>query len=252
MDIFTRKLQLRVNTLNKNLERKITIYALAVAATFILALIVWSLYTNDSIVTEPEQVKAIKEDAVANKPREEPIRDNIDYAPAHDGKPRAVVGITKVGPNSFEELGSKVKQFKVKVPDQSVLPPRFRAVSANYENSSSTSIFQGQEYSPEFFSYLLWDKEISSGMFAKDVQNAGGIYVGLLYALGSNQTVSEIYKQIERDHGSRFMYFHGYPTLVKDGSIQLYQFNEHISYQVTGQQHSIEVLLKIMESLING
>lgn len=226
----------------------VTIATVGLLIVTVVGIGLWSLFgqANNVPVEQsnmPVEQVADERRGIPNRPYVEPILDRGDLLEVRGDGSVAVVGI---GPISEFRASQLAKNVPLKIPSQDVLPDGFAVRWIFYENSTSTYEFEGQKFSPEILRMYLLDRNIGPEERDTDVLGGGGISITITYALGSNETATELFKTMNRD----LIYINGFPTLVAENYIELFDFEENVLYEVIGN-YSKDVLLKIVDSLIN-
>jgi hypothetical protein len=231
--------------IDNRLQRRITISTSILLASTLLLLGVFSLNTPQSVTGSNS---AIQDGQAADLPIGKVQNGKAVGAPGAEFRPKSRPFI-EIGLIDLSEANQKTKNFSIKTPAQATMPQTFTFRGAIFEGSSRTYTFEGREFTPEIITLLYWNKPLDSGIGYEEFQDGGGIYIRQTYSLGSNQTASELFKKRQ---SATLTYIHGFPSSVSDGHVELFQTDENVSYDVMGRQYSRDVLLRIMESLIEG
>lgn len=139
-----------------------------------------------------------------------------------------------------------IVDFGIKLPSRARLPNDFSIRAVLYDNQGNTT-YQGLEYHIEAVHLVFWNQDIIQGTRFEDVIDSGGIWLEIMHGPGLNST--DPYGR--QSANERIGYLFGYPSIVRDNYIEIYQFQESLSYRLQGN-YSEEFLMAIMESLIRG
>lgn len=190
-------------------------------------------------------------EGVEQRPREDPLRAGVlGVEFVEEGQPRGLA-FGAIGPNSLETVTQMVNSLEVKVPDEILLPEGFSVVAATYTNSSSSYEFKGKWFSLESVTLYFWDKSVETQTKRSHIMNDGGFAIRLSYALGDNESMTELSKILERQSGKPhpLSYIDGNPAFVNDGYIELFHLEEQVSYELSGN-YPKEVLMEIMRFIM--
>ncbi len=137
--------------------------------------------------------------------------------------------------------------FNIKLPDN--LPPGF-SIKAVTEENQGIAVYKGESFEVETVTLIFWDQDLHSRVTYQEVRDGGGIWLVISSALGENTT--QPYESPGYAKAGEVQYLWGYPTVVREHSVQVFQFEEKLVYRLQGPQYEQAFLLKIMESLIRG
>lgn len=137
--------------------------------------------------------------------------------------------------------------FHIKLPDN--LPPGF-SIKAVTEENEGIAVYKGEAFEVETVTLLFWDQDLPPRATYQEVRDGGGIWLVIAYSLGENTT--QPYESPGYAKPGEVRYLWGYPAVVREHSVQVFQFEEKLVYRLQGPQYEREFLLKIMESIIGG
>jgi hypothetical protein len=199
---------------------------LAIASFVVLSNWQYSLagISNNSIPDQPRQISG-REVAQTPRVRELSQEEKVDLATAQQ----------------------RVK-FRIKVPSNLPAGFTFQAAIVAPESNRNYTL-NGNQFKVQSISMIFWNKSLTSKTTYEELKATGGIFLEIMYALGSNST--EPYRQGNYAKPNEITYLWGYPAVVLSDYIEVFRFDENLSYRLGGN-HSQEVLMKIMESLIRG
>ena len=153
--------------------------------------------------------------------------------------------LSRDGRMSIEEARALVNNIPLKSPDREKIPAGFDVKGVWYQKSNRTYEFEGKEYTIEEIGIFLWDKELMPETRREDMLAAGGISIGITYALGSNETATIIAMNIAGD----FSYLWGYATVTTEGYLVHFNHDTGMTYRITGN-YPTPVLVRVLESVI--
>ncbi len=138
--------------------------------------------------------------------------------------------------------------FTVRLPDN--LPPGFTVRHAIHEKSDGFATFKGERFISESVTLIFWDRELPDRVTYQEGNDGGAIWLRITYSLGENTTA--YYENPGYAKPGEVQYLWGYPAVVRERMVQVFQFEEKLVYRLYGDQYDQEQLLAMMESLIRN
>lgn len=172
--------------------------------------------------------------------------DNLLNSPANGSN----VPQTPRGPELWQEERISLREaqarvsFPIKIPEE--LPNGF-SLRAVIEDNQGNSTYNGKEFTVETVNLLFWNRDLPSGVTYSEFSEGGGIWLQIMYSLGENTT--KPYESPGYAKPGEVRYLWGYPAVVREGRVQVFQFEEHLVYRLSGN-YSQEILIRMMESLV--
>jgi len=156
------------------------------------------------------------------------------------------------GPELWQEKKISIAEAQGRVGFDIRMPsslPNGYSLKAVIEDNQGNATYKGKEFTVETVNLLFWDRDLPSRVTYSEFSEAGGVWLQIMYSLGENTT--KPYESPGYAKPGEVMYLWGYPAVVRAGHVQVFQFEEHLVYRLSGN-YSQEALLRMMESLIKG
>ena len=159
---------------------------------------------------------------------------------------------------SLEEIQNAV-DFKIKVPSN--LPESVRFQGAFL--STPREVVQGRsgQYTVTAITLVYWDKDVTAQTTHRNVLQGGGFFVKEIYVPGATledfkrpccPVRVENGKAMEEERYYPISELWGHPAIITAISVEAFDMENAVVYEVISESLSKEKLLSVMESLIRG
>lgn len=214
--------------------KKVATYTAVTACTLVLALGIWSIYfdSQSQITTTIDLPKKVSWELIPME--KEPLRGPMPTR------------LSEMGIISLEEAQKKVRQFRIKVPDEGALPPKFSVRGAIYQ-LGGPSVFRGERYTVETVELFLLDKPLPMDKTPYELGSSGALFVRMMYTRCTGTL--DLYKEVYRNTNATVEFLWGHEAAYGDRFAVLCNEDEDMVYSVHGRYRS-EALLGVMKSLL--
>ena len=142
---------------------------------------------------------------------------------------------------SLDEVRER-SPFWFRVPTSGNLPEDF-SVQAAFFDDDGIAEYRGRNYRITRVELIFWDNEITNETKRTDVFGTA-LWIQITEAPGENSTDPYL-----RSPNKRIGHLWGYPSIIAENRIDVYKFDQQLSYRVGGCYWEDE-LMAVMESLV--